>query len=118
MDTSNSDSYTNKNFGEALLELKEKSGLSYMQIAIKAELSDTYLVNIVKGKNLAPNDKNIKKIAKALGVGPEYFKEWRNRRLSEKLDTLNFNQDDYDVPLSEKEAKYLKKIIEDYFKEK
>jgi len=115
---SNSEKYTNKDFADALLELKEQSGLSYMQIAIKAGLSDTYLINIVKRKNLAPNDENIKKIARALGVKPEYFKEYRQRRLAEKLDTLNFHKESYDVPLSNEEIEYLKKIIEKHTGEK
>jgi len=114
MDTIKSDSekYTIKDFGEALLELKEDSGLSYMQIAVKAGLSDTYLINIVKGKNLAPNDENIEKIASAFGLKPEYFKEYRNRRLSEKLNTLNFDKENYDVPLSQEEVQFLQKVID------
>ena len=86
---SNGKKYTNEDFADALLELKEQSGLSYMQIAIKSELSDTYLVNIVKRKNLAPKDENIEKIAKALGVEPEYFFEYRLRRL---VDFINENR--------------------------
>jgi len=63
MNTNRSDgnNYTNKEFAEALLELKQGSGMSYMQVAIKAGLSDTYLINIVKRKNLTPNDENKKK---------------------------------------------------------
>ncbi len=87
---SNGKKYTNEDFADALLELKEKSALSYMQIAIKSGLSDTYLVNIVKRKNLAPKDENIEKIAKALGVDPEYFFEYRLRRL---VDFINENRE-------------------------
>jgi transcriptional regulator with XRE-family HTH domain len=112
---SESKGYSNLDFARALLELKNASGLSYMKIAVKAGVSDTYLVNIVQGKNLAPNDDNIRKIAWALGVAPEYFKEYRQRRLAEKLDTLSFHKTNYNVPLSEAEAKYLKKIIDDHF---
>jgi len=115
---SNSKKYTDKDFANVLLELKEKSGLSDMQIATKAGLSDTYLINIVKRKNFAPNDENIEKIAKALGVKSEYFKEYRQRRLAEKLDTLNFHKESYDVPLSKEEVKYLKKVIEKHTGEK
>ena len=109
---SDSEKYTIKDFGEALLELKEDSGLSYMQIAVKAGLSDTYLINIVKGKNLAPNDENIEKIASAFGLKPEYFKEYRNRRLSEKMNTLGFDKENYDVPLSKEEVEFLQKVID------
>ena len=112
---SESKGYSNLDFAQALLELKNASGLSYMKIAVKAGVSDTYLVNIVQGKNLAPNDENIRKIAKALNVAPEHFKEYRQRRLADKLNTLNFHKTNYNVALSEAEANYLKKIIDDHF---
>jgi len=83
-----------------LMELKQSSGMSYTQVAIKTKLYDTYLINIVKRKNLAPNDENIKNIARALNVKPEYFREYRQRRLAEKLDTLNFHKTNYKVALS------------------
>ena len=120
MNTNRSDgnNYTNKEFAEALLELKQGSGMSYMQVAIKAGLSDTYLINIVKRKNLAPNDENIKNIARALKVKPEYFREYRQRRLAEKLDTLNFHKTNYKVALSDEEAEYLKNIIKEHFQKK
>ena len=115
MDTNKSESYSNKDFKDALLELKTNSGLSYMAIAIKAGLSDSYLVNIVNGKNLAPTDENITKIAAALNVKPEYFKEYRNRRLFEKMlqpdetdiDTIK----SYNIKLSPNEVKKLEVII-------
>ena len=112
MDTNKSESYSNKDFKDALLELKTTHGMSYMAIAVKAGLSDSYLVNIVNGKNLAPTDENIAKIAAAFDVGPEYFKEYRNRRLSERMANIDFHMDNYDVPLSPEEIAYLKKIIE------
>jgi transcriptional regulator with XRE-family HTH domain len=120
MNTNRSDgnNYTNKEFAEALLELKQGSGMSYMQVAIKAGLSDTYLINIVKRKNLAPNDENIKNIARALNVKPEYFREYRQRRLAEKLDTLSFHKTNYKVALSDEEAEYLKNIIKEHFQKK
>ena len=120
MNTNRSDGkkYTNTDFADALLELKQGSGLSYMQIAIKAGLSDTYLINIVKRKNLAPNDDNIKNIARALKIKPEYFKEYRQRMLAEKLDTLNFHKASYNVALSDEEAEYLKNIIKEHFQKK
>ena len=113
--TAESNSYSDLDFARALLALKKASGLSYMKIAIKAGLSDTYLVNIVQGKNLAPNDKNIKKIARALGVAPEYFREYRQRRLAEKLNKINSGRNGFDVPLSDAEASYLKKILDEHF---
>ena len=79
--------YSCKDFAEALFDLKGNARLSYGQIADKCGLSDAYLVNIVNRKNLAPNSKNIKKIAKALKVEPEYFYEFRLRKLINILDS-------------------------------
>jgi len=110
--------YTNKDFGDALKELKERKGLSYMQIAIKSGLSDSYLVLLVQKKALPPKDKYIKKIAKAFNLKPEYFKEYRQRRLAEKLNTLNFHKESYDVPLSNEEIEYLKNIIDEHFRKR
>lgn len=112
------DNYTNKDFGDALKELMELKGLSYRQLSYKCDLSYSFLQQMVKKTVLPPKDEFIKKISKALGVKPEYFKEWRNRRLSEKLDTINFHKNNYDVPLSDEEAEYLKKIVEEHFKGK
>jgi len=39
------------------------------------------------------------------------FKEWRNRRLAEKLNIVNFHNYSYNVPLSDEEAKYLKRFL-------
>ena len=89
---------THKDFADALFELKQDTGLSYMQIAVKARLSDTYLINIVNRKNLAPNNENIKKIAKALRIEPEYFFEYRLRRL---INLLKSNREYLDLFLKE-----------------
>jgi len=110
--------YTNKDFGDALKEFMEDRKLSYNQLAYKCKLSPQFLQQIVTKKVLPPKDKFVILIAKALGVTPEYFREYRNRRLAEKLDTENMDLDNYDIPLSDKEAKYLKKIVEEHFKNK
>lgn len=92
--------YSNKDFAEALFELKDRARLSYGQIADKCGLSDAYLVNIVNRKNLPPNDVNIKKIAKALGVKPEYFFEYRLRRL---INLLKDNKENLNLYLRDLE---------------
>ena len=103
---SESNNFTQKDFADALFKLKKDIGLSYMQIAVKAKLSDTYLINIVNRKNLAPNDGNIEKIAKALGVEPEYFFEYRLRRL---INLINDNREYLDMFLNEIELSQKKR---------
>jgi len=77
--------------------------LSYKQIALIAELSNACLAKLVKKENLSTKDKNIKKIAKALKVKPEYFKEYHSHRLPETLvSSIDFYQDNYDISLSDR----------------
>ena len=74
---------TDENFYLAFKNLKEKLNLSLGQIAIKTGLSKSFLSDIMNNKVLPPKDEFIEKIAKALGVEPDYFFEYRLRRLTE-----------------------------------
>ena len=114
----NNKEFTNKDFGDALKELLEERELSYGQMAVKIGSSATYINDFIKKKLLPPRNEVIEKIAKALSIKPEYFKEYRSRRLAEKLRAVGFNKDDYDVPLSNEEVEYLKKLIEKYSEKK
>lgn len=82
--------YTDKSFHIAFKDLKEKLNLSLGQISIKTGLSKSFLSFIMNNKVLPPKDKFIEKIARALGVEPEYFFEYRLRRL---IDFINENRD-------------------------
>ena len=83
MDTYKNKNYTDKSFYVAFKDLKEKLNLSLGQIAIKTGLSKSFLCDIANNKVLPPKDEFIEKIAKALRVEPNYFFEYRKRRLSE-----------------------------------
>ena len=83
----------------------------------KKFINAEFLNDLVNKKKLPPNDENIIKIALAFGLGPEHFREYRSRRLSEKMQNLDFHMDNYDVPLSPEEIEYLKKVIEKAEKE-
>ena len=76
-------SFSNKDFYLAFKDLKKKLNLSLGQISIKTGLSKSFLSDISNNKVLPPKDKFIEKIAKAFGVEPSYFFEYRKRRLSE-----------------------------------
>jgi len=82
--------YTIKDFYIAFKDLKEKQNLSLGQIAIKTGLSKSFLSDIMNKKVLPPKDEFIEKIDRALGVEPEYFFEYRLRRLN---DYINENRD-------------------------
>ena len=90
MSTNKNKIYTVKDFHVAFKELKEKQKLSLGQIAIKTGLSKSFLSDIMNNKVLPPKDEFIEKIAKAFGVDPNYFFEYRLRRL---IDFINKNRD-------------------------
>lgn len=75
--------YTTKDFHTAFKELKEKQKLSLGQIAIKTGLSKSFLSDIMNNKVLPPKDEFIEKIARAFGVDPDHFFEYRIRRLTD-----------------------------------
>jgi transcriptional regulator with XRE-family HTH domain len=111
----NKNIYTDKDFSDALKELMDKKDWSYNQLSYRCKLSAQYLNQLVNKKSLPPKDKNITKIARAFNLRPEYFKEYRNRRLSEKMlqsDELDsICKKNYDILLSPKEIKRLETII-------
>ena len=90
MSTNKNKIYTTKDFHVAFKELKEKQNLSLGQIAIKTGLSKSFLSDIMNNKVLPPKDEFIVKIAKAFRVDPDYFFEYRLRRLN---DFINKNRD-------------------------
>ncbi|MBA7561612.1 hypothetical protein ES708_03251 [subsurface metagenome] len=90
MSTYKNKNYTDKSFHIAFKDLKEKLNLSLGQISIKTGLSKSFLSDIMNNKVLPPKDKFIEKIARALGVEPEYFFKYRLRRL---IDFINENKD-------------------------
>lgn len=85
MSTNENIIYTIKDFHIAFKELKENQNLSLGQIAIKTGLSKSFLSDIMNNKVLPPKDEFIEKIAKALGVGSDYFFEYRLRRLNDLI---------------------------------
>jgi transcriptional regulator with XRE-family HTH domain len=70
----------------ALSELLSTRGLTYQQLASKTGLSAGYLNHLAKGTRLAPPDPALRLIARALRVEPEFFLEYRQRRLTDLLE--------------------------------
>jgi transcriptional regulator with XRE-family HTH domain len=114
-DTDNKYIYTDKDFSDALKELMDKKKWSYNKLSYRCELSGQYLHQLVNKKSLPPKDENIRKIAGAFNLEPEYFKEYRNRRLSEKMLQSDESDSDgkkhYDMLLSPEEIRKLEIII-------
>jgi transcriptional regulator with XRE-family HTH domain len=68
-------------FGAALKGLMEERHLTYRQLAYKTRLSAGYLNHLTKGRRPVPADPVIRTIAKALRVEPDFFLEYRLRRV-------------------------------------
>ena len=83
--------FTNKDISEALKELIEyKKSIfgkiwSYDYIGKKVGCSRQFISQIINKEVLPPKDEYIEKIAKAFEIEPDYFMEYRIRRISEYL---------------------------------
>ncbi len=65
-----------------------ETGVTYRALAHAADLSAGYLNHIVHGNRPVPADDVIERIAGALGVEPEHFREYRLRRITERLEAM------------------------------
>ena len=65
-----------------------EAGLTYRSLAEKTKLSAGYLNHLVHGNRPVPANDVIRTLAKALGVPPEHFREYRLRVITERLDEM------------------------------
>lgn len=79
---------TYKDFAEALRELMVARGFSFPKLAreIGRRFSIAYVHNLASGKS-KPTKENIEIIAAGLKVEPSYFKEYREYKAKEKIDS-------------------------------
>ncbi len=80
--------FSNRPFGETLTELMAEAGLTYRGLAERTGLSAGYLNHIVHGNRPVPANELIAKLAEALGVEPEHFREYRIRVITERLEEM------------------------------
>ena len=97
---------TAEDFSDALKGLMHEKKLSYNQLAYKCKLSPQFLQQIVTKKVLPPKDKFVKVIAKSLNVEPEYFFEYRLRKL---INLLKDNREYLDLFLRDLEVSQKKR---------
>ena len=73
---------TYKDFGAALDELRVEQDLSYDRLSLQINMTASYLYSIINRRIAsAPKDAIIEKIAKFFSVEPEYFFEYRLRKM-------------------------------------
>lgn len=80
--------FSEKPFGETLTALMDDAGVTYRGLAAKTGLSAGYLNHIVHGNRPVPSNEVVGALARALGVEPEHFREYRIRVITERLEEL------------------------------
>ena len=80
--------YSEESFGTTIERLMNETGVTYRGLADKTKLSAGYLNHLVHGNRPVPSDKVVRQLAKALGVEPEHFREYRIRVITERLEAM------------------------------
>ena len=75
-------------FGPTVEKLMDETGVTYRALADKTKLSAGYLNHLVHGNRPVPSDDVMKTLARALGVEPEHFREYRLRVITERLEAM------------------------------
>jgi transcriptional regulator with XRE-family HTH domain len=80
--------FSTEPFGPTVERLMAETGVTYRALAEQTELSAGYLNHLVHGNRPVPSDEVVKRIADALGVEPEHFREYRIRVITERLESM------------------------------
>jgi transcriptional regulator with XRE-family HTH domain len=80
--------YASEPFGPAVERLMNETSVTYRGLAAKSDLSAGYLNHLVHGNRPVPSNDVIETLARALGVEPEYFREYRLRVITERLEEM------------------------------
>jgi transcriptional regulator with XRE-family HTH domain len=80
--------FSTEPFGVAIERLMNESGTTYRGLAAKTDLSAGYLNHLVHGNRPVPSNDVMKRLADALDVEPEHFREYRLRLITERLEAM------------------------------
>ena len=75
-------------FGATVERLMGETGLTYRALASQTDLSAGYLNHLVHGNRPVPSNDVVEKLAAALGVEPEHFREYRLRVITDRLEAM------------------------------
>ena len=78
--------YSSEPFGPTVELLMGKTGTTYRALAGTTRLSAGYLNHLVHGSRPVPDDGVLERIAAALKVEPDHFREYRLRALIDHLE--------------------------------
>ncbi len=80
--------FSDRPFGPTVQSLMAETGTTYRALAERSGLSAGYLNHLVHGNRPVPGNEVLTSLARALGVEPEHFREYRIRVLTERLEAM------------------------------
>jgi len=80
--------FSSEPFGAAIERLMNESATTYRGLAAKTGLSAGYLNHLVHANRPVPSNDVIGKLADALEVEAEHFREFRLRAITEQLEAM------------------------------
>lgn len=80
--------FSDECFGPTIERLMAETGLTYRGLAAKTGLSAGYLNHLVHGNRPVPSRDVVERLADALGVEPEHFREYRLRVIADRLEGM------------------------------
>ena len=80
--------FSEEPFGTTIERLMDETGVTYRGLAAKTDLSAGYLNHLVHGNRPVPSNDVVETLARALGVDPEYFREYRLRVITHRLEEM------------------------------
>ena len=80
--------FSEESFGPTVEQLMADSGVTYRELAARTSLSAGYLNHLVHGNRPVPSNGVVETLARALGVEPEHFREYRLRVITERLEEM------------------------------
>ena len=80
--------FSEESFGATIERLMGEEGLTYRGLAARTGLSAGYLNHLVHGNRPVPSKEVVARLAEALGVEPDYFREYRLRVIADRLEEM------------------------------
>ena len=80
--------FSSEAFGATVERLMEETSVTYRGLAARSGLSAGYLNHLVHGNRPVPSNEVVKRLADALGVDAEHFREYRLRVITERLEAM------------------------------
>jgi transcriptional regulator with XRE-family HTH domain len=80
--------FSTEPFGVTIERLMDDTGTTYRGLADKTGLSAGYLNHLVHGNRPVPSNDVMQTLARALGVEPDHFREYRLRVITDRLEAM------------------------------